>query len=192
MGMPDSNQQLFTYKDYLTWPDDERWELIEGQPYAMTPAPTDQHQRISIRLARFLDIFFEGKTCEAFHAPFDVRLPVGDEADESIFTVVQPDLLVVCDGAKVDRQGVRGAPDLVIEILSESTSKRDMDLKLKLYEKHGAHCYIIVDPWGQTCTMRLLEPPSKYGDPVLFNARQAMPIPIFPGLIIDLARVFAA
>lgn len=197
--MPETNKEYFTYGDYVKWPDDERWELIDGQrwklsdgqPYAMTPTPTVTHQRISSRLLQQMMNFFEGKPCQAFHAPLDVRLPKGDETDEGVDTVVQPDLLVICDPAKIDEKGVRGAPDLVIEILSSSTVERDLGEKLFLYEKHGVRCHIIVDPWSRTFTLRQLEPTGKYGHPEIFAVGDTMPIGLFPGLAIDLARVFS-
>jgi Uma2 family endonuclease len=134
---------------------------------------------------------FEGKPCRPYAAPFDVRLPEKNEQDELIETIVQPDLLVVCDRTKVDRRGVRGAPDLVIEILSESTLKRDQDIKLRLYEKHGVRCYIIADPYGKTLTVRYLEAEGKFGRPEIFAGNDRMPVRIFEGLVLDLPRIFA-
>ncbi len=191
MGMPEPDRGYFTYDDYLTWPDDERWELIDGRPYAMTPAPSIRHQDISATLVQMLKNFFEGKPCRVYHAPVDVRLPKTNQADEAVDTVVQPDVLVVCDRAKLDEKGVRGAPDLIIEILSPSTSQRDMGDKLFLYEKHGVRGYIIVDPWGKTCTVRLLAADGRYGHPEIYTEHQSLPIPIFPDCTLDLARVFA-
>ena len=97
--------------------------------------------------------------------PVDIRLPKGDQADEAVDTVVQPDLFVICDPSRIDEKGVRGAPDLAIEILSISTADRDLGEKLILYEKHGVRCYLIVDPWSLTCTLRQLESEGKYGHP---------------------------
>ena len=120
------NEQKFTYGDYLTWTNPaERWELIEGIAYDMSPAPFRFHQKIIAELSVLLHDFLVGKPCEYYIAPFDVRLPDSDEADSEIDTVVQPDIVVVCDPTKLDDRGMRGAPDLVIEILSPSTSKKD-------------------------------------------------------------------
>ena len=96
----------------------------------------------------------------------------------------------MCDPAKLDEKGVVGAPDLVIEIRSESTSRRDLDIKLHLYEKHGVRCYIIVDPWGKTLTARTLEPGGPYALPEFFAGAAQMPLRIFKGLVLDLGRVF--
>ena len=87
----------FTYGNYVTWPDDERWELIDGYAYNMSPAPSTRHQRISRKLERQIDNFLVDGSYEIFDAPFDVRLPEEEEHDENIFTVVQPDLVVICD-----------------------------------------------------------------------------------------------
>ena len=119
-----------------------------------------------------------------------MRLPNLDDQALGVDTVVQPDLLVVCDPAKLDDRGIVGAPDLVIEILSESTGARDLDVKLRLYEKHGVRCTIIVDPWGKTLTMRILEAEGRYGMPELFAGKTQMPVRIFEGLVLDVGRVF--
>ena len=191
MGMPEfQTERRYTYGDYLNWPEGERWELVEGRAYALTPSPTEKHQDASAELTAILREYFKGKPCRAFAAPFDVRLPEASEKDESIETVVQPDLLVVCDPAKLDGKGVRGAPDLTIEILSESTAARDLGEKLQLYEKHGVRCYIIADPWGKTLTVRYLEAENKYGQPEFFAGKSRMPVRIFEGLTIELERVF--
>jgi Uma2 family endonuclease len=101
MRYPKKNEGgRYTYGDYLTWPDEERWELIDGIAYTMTPAPSTQHQRISGELFRQLSNYFLEKSCEVFAAAFDVRLPQGNEQDEEIDTVVQPDIVVVCDPGK--------------------------------------------------------------------------------------------
>ena len=106
-----------TYGEYATWPEDGRWELIDGIVYDMTPGPGTLHQGISTKLLAMIFLFFSEGSCEVFHAPFDVRLPKKNEPDEKVNTVVQPDILVVCDPEKLDEKGCRGAPDLVIEIL---------------------------------------------------------------------------
>ena len=129
----------FTYKDYKDWPEDFRCELIDGVVYMM-PAPLIWHQEIVTELGFQLRGFFKGKPCRALVAPVDVRLfPQTDDSDD---VVVQPDLVVICDEAKLsDGKACRGAPDLVIEILSESTKSHDLRLKLDLYKKAGVREY---------------------------------------------------
>jgi Uma2 family endonuclease len=126
----------YTFKDYLEWPEGERWELIEGVAYNMTPSPSRSHQRISVALVDQIFQYLKGKKCEMYHAPFDVRLLEGEEEDGEVRTVVQPDIVVVCDPSKLDEKGCKGSPDLIMEILSPSTASKDYITKLNLYEKN--------------------------------------------------------
>ncbi len=139
----------FTYGQYRTWPDEERWELIEGQAWSMSPAPTRSHQKLSVRILHLISTFLEDKPCEVYAAPFDVLFPGGDEPDDEVDTVVQPDIVVICDKSKLTLAGARGAPDLVVEILSPSTSKKDQREKFDLYQKYGVREYWVVDPAGE-------------------------------------------
>lgn len=191
MGMPESRPDYYTYGDYAKWPEGERWELIDGRAYAMTPAPNMHHQELLANLFDSFRLFFRGKPCRVPMTPVDVRFPKNSEPDEAVETVVQPDLIVVCDPAKVDIKGVRGAPDLALEVLSESTSHRDLGEKLRLYEKHGVRCYIIVDPWSKVVTVRYLEAPGRYGRPEWFTGTDRMPVRIFEGFELDLTQVFS-
>ena len=148
MGIPKKNtNHKFTYKDYSSWPDDERWELIDGVAYDMSPAPSRKHQKISRILSSEIDNFLKHGKCELYTAPFDIFFPdYIDQNTEDIVTVVQPDLSVICNKNKLIDKGCYGAPDLIIEILSPSTSKKDLNEKFQLYEKHGVKEYWIVDP----------------------------------------------
>jgi Uma2 family endonuclease len=130
MGLPLRDAHRHTYGDYLGWPEDIRYELIDGEAYLMAPAPSPAHQRLVLELARQIADAPEGGPCEVFVAPFDVRLPHADEADEQVDTVLQPDLTVVCDPKKIDERGCRGAPDWVIEVLSPATAAHDQTKKL--------------------------------------------------------------
>ena len=170
MGNPElAPQERFTYRHYKTWPGGERWELIEGKAWNMSPAPLRSHQKLSTRLVHWVSGFLEGRTCEVYSAPFDVLFPDGDEIDDEVDTVVQPDVVVFCDTAKLTREGARGAPDLIVEILSPSTSKKDQREKFELYQKHGVKEYWVVDPAGEwLCVYRLLESPGD-GRPRAFD-----------------------
>lgn len=179
--------EKYTYKDYLTWPVDEQWELIHGVPYSMSPAPTRIHQKISLAFERIIYEFLKDKSCEMYHAPLDVRLPGDGETDES---VVQPDILVVCDKKKLDDKGCSGAPDFIIEILSESTAAKDMHEKLFLYEEYGVKEYWIVDIWDKTVKSYVLDANNTYPPPHLFSKREKAEVKILPGLVIDLSQVF--
>jgi len=183
--------ERFTYGNYVTWPEEERWELIEGVPYNMTPAPSRRHQEVKAALFDQLYDFLKGKPCKAFDAPFDVRLPEGDEDDEDIDTVVQPDIVVVCDKAKLDEKGCRGAPDFIVEIISPSTSAKDQIKKVALYERHGVREYWIAHPTENLLTVRLLGADGKYGAPVMMEGKGRLAVATLPGLEVDLDAVFA-
>ena len=172
----------YTYKDYLTWPDEERWEIIEGVAYDMSPAPVPEHQRISIKLTILIETALEGKKCVLYSAPCDVVL-----SDE---TVVQPDLLVVCDPSKITAKNIQGAPDLVIEILSPSTSQKDQEIKKDLYERHGVREYIIVDPDAQSVYRYVLSENGAYSPADIFDNHAKLYLVSLPGLSIPLWNVF--
>ncbi len=196
---------LFTYNDYLSWPDDERWELIDGVAFNMSPAPTRRHQGILAYLSHRFVGHFDGRSCNVYTAPFDVILPdpARVASDEESDTVVQPDLVVVCDSAKLTRQGCTGAPDFVLEILSPPTAFRDMEDKLRLYERRGVREYWILNPANDTLmvysvlsaddTGSAAAPPGKprkYHKPTLHAAGDIVSPRIFPDLAMDLTRVF--
>lgn len=164
MGLPLEKTRQYTYGDYLTWPDDVRYELIDGQAYAMPPAPTLDHQEITGEVFYQLKQQLEGKPCRVFISPVDVRLPRKDEANEAINTVVQPDVIMVCDPGKLDRRGVRGAPDWVLEVLSPSTALHDQLVKRKVYERVGVKEYWLIHPIDRTVTIYTLEQ-DRYGNP---------------------------
>lgn len=139
----------YSYLDYKDWPDGERWEIIDGVPYLLSPAPSTEHQRILTELILQLGQFLRDKSCRVFPAPFDVRLGRPKQNDEEIDTVVQPDIVVVCDPDKLDHKGCNGAPDIVIEILSQATAKRDLHDKFMAYERSGVKQYWVVFPWDK-------------------------------------------
>jgi Uma2 family endonuclease len=174
----------FTYGDYLTWPDTERWELIDGVPYDMSPAPARTHQEFVGELFRQIANFLHDKDCRTYVAPFDVRLPKGKESDDAIDTVVQPDIAVVCNLEKLDDAGCRGAPDWVIEVLSPSTAAKDQIQKRDIYECHGVKEYWLVHPTDHTVTVyRLYE--GEYGKPEISETKGQLPVNLFEGLVID-------
>ncbi len=187
----DKTEQKWTYADYLTWPEGERWELIDGVAYAMSPAPGISHQRISRILTRTIDTYLIGKKCELFAAPFDVRLSEqGHISDNYVDTVVQPDIVVVCDKEKLDDRGCNGAPDLIIEITSPSTGKMDLTVKFDLYERSGVKEYWIVHPEEKTVMLfKLLD--GRYGAPERYADGDRIPVAILGELVIDLNEVFA-
>jgi Uma2 family endonuclease len=192
----------YTYADVLAWDEDFRAEIINGLVYAMSP-PLTIHQRILSRLHLKIATHLEGKPCEVFPAPFGVRLfPEEDHSDD---TMLEPDLVVVCDPAKIDERGCNGAPDLVIEILSPSTSSMDRVRKFNLYLEAGVREYWIVDPEDHSALVHVLDAANGLGsryhttaygipdpeDPLDRRYVSAIvPVTALPGLRIDLKTIF--
>ena len=140
--------QRYSYADYLTWADDKRRELIDGIVKLMS-APYTIHSEITTTLVSKLWPFIKKRKgkCKIFHSPIDVRLPKnGETADNMIFTVVHPDIVVVCDPSKIEKRGIIGAPDFVVEVLSPSNTKLAMRKKFDLYEEAGVKEYWVVNP----------------------------------------------
>jgi len=194
MGEPAlKNDRIYTYGDYKNWPDDERWELIDGTAWNMSPAPNRFHQKYSAKLFQQIINFLEGHPCEVYSAPFDVLLPNFPEEDEdSVTTVVQPDISVICDKDKLTSKGCTGAPDWLIEIVSPYTLRKDMAIKFDLYERHGVKEYWLVDPGSKTVQVYILDEKGKYPeDPVLYSEGDLVPSSVLVGLAVDLGRVFA-
>jgi len=174
----------YTYADYYNWSEEERWELINGEAYAMS-APSRLHQKFVSDLAGQLRNYFQKKPCEFYVAPFDVRLPKRNEKDEQIDTVIQPDLSIICDESKLDNKGCRGAPDWIIEILSPSSKLMDMEVKRKLYEQHGVKEYWIIHPEERYVMIYLLDFQRKYNQPIIYSLEQPVQVSLFPDLSIE-------
>jgi Uma2 family endonuclease len=188
MAEPVPRTGRYTYADYLKWTEGQRWELIDGVAYSMSPAPSVQHQRVSRELQGQLHAKLRGGPCELFAAPFDVRLPEGSEADDEVETVVQPDLVVICDPKKLDQAGCRGAPDLVIEILSPTTAYRDQTEKLRLYERHGVRELWIVNPDVETVFVYRLGADALYPKPEVYRSGEVVGLSAVEGISIDLTE----
>jgi Uma2 family endonuclease len=183
----------YSYADYLTWMDDVRRELYNGLVKLMTPAPSRKHQSISFNFSGILRNYLKSRECRAYHAPSDVRFPekASNMGDHQIFTVVQPDLYVVCDLSKLDDNGCLGAPDFIIEIVSAGNSKRDIHDKFEIYQRHGVREYWIVNPNDENVTVFLLDETGKYQFNGMFAGDDKIPVTIFNGdLAIDLTEVF--
>jgi Uma2 family endonuclease len=187
------DNQHYSYADYLKWEDGLRWELINGHAICMSPAPGRQHQHISKLLGRQIDAYLSDKSCEMYYAPFDVRFIETKDTvpDDYIDTVVQPDIVVVCDPEKLDDRGCKGSPDLIIEILSPSTSKMDMTVKFDLYQRFGVKEYWIVHPKDQTVLVFKQLESGLYGVPERYCAEDTISVPLLGDLRIDLTKVFS-
>ncbi len=188
MDLP-SEKENYTFADALTWGENEHIEIICGEAYMMSP-PGRRHQEILLELSRQLSNFLLDKTCKVYAAPFAVRpFAKKEDAPEDEDTLLEPDITVVCDPEKLDDFGCKGAPDMVIEILSPSTRRHDLSVKYRLYQRAGVREYWIVDPEGKTVQVHKLEEG-------LYNAaevytRGAVPVGLWEGFSIDLDRVFA-
>jgi Uma2 family endonuclease len=182
----------YSYADYLTWMDDKRRELYDGIVKLISPAPSRSHQKISASLVSICWNFLRDKNCEVYNAPSDVRLPENsNEANETIYTVVQPDLYIVCDLSKMDDKGCLGAPDFIIEIVSPGSSKRDIKDKFEIYQQHGVREYWIVSPNDETVNVFVRDEKGKFQLKGIFVEDDKIPVHIFNGdLKIDLKEVF--
>ncbi|MCL2857796.1 MAG: Uma2 family endonuclease [Oscillospiraceae bacterium] len=176
------NERRYTYADYCTWDDGERWELIDGVAY-MLAAPSEKHQRVSMNFTeQFLSLL--SSNGRLYAAPFDVRLDADGEDD----TVVQPDLVIICDRSKIDEKGCKGAPDLVIEILSPSNTRYDMWVKFHKYMRAGVREYWMVNPDDggvMVCMVREGEFLT-----AMYDKTDTVPVGVLPGCEIDLENVF--
>jgi Uma2 family endonuclease len=184
--------KTYSYADYLLWRFEERLELIKGKIFAMSPAPNRRHQVIAREILFELNLHFKKHECELFFAPFDVRLPIKDAkpTDKKIYNVVQPDLCVICDEAKLDKKGCIGAPDLIIEILSPGNSKKEMLNKFQLYEEAGVKEYWIVEPQNEIVLVYYLNDAGKYiGLP---PAVDVLTSGTFSGLTFSLTEIWEA
>lgn len=186
---PLPKEQRYTYADLLEWDDDVRYELYSGIPVALA-SPTDIHQSILGELYLQFGNYLKGKKCKAYFAPFDVRLfEEKEDHPKDVDTVVQPDLMVVCDQNKVDRHGVHGAPDLVIEIISNSSRRLDRLTKLNLYQKAGVREYWIVDPDSCVVSVYTLKD-GVYRTAAAYGADSSIRVGVLNDCTIDLSTVF--
>jgi len=172
---------LHTWEDYLTWPDEERWEIIGGVAYPMVPAPSTKHQSVTLNLATSLRTSLIGRPCRPFAAPSDVKL--------SDLDVVQPDILVVCDASKILPTHIEGAPDLVIEVLSPTTSAKDLRQKKALYEHAGVVEYLVVDPLEHYGIL-FLNGPEGFDKGTVFASDEVVVFVTLEGLAVPLWEVF--
>lgn len=184
--------KTYTYADYLTWVFQDRLELLKGKIALMSPAPNSSHQRISGNLFLEVGTFLKKNSCQLFAAPFDVRLPQNGENENSkIYTVVQPDLCVICDPSKIDDRGCLGAPDLVIEILSPVNTQKEMNEKFSLYESAGVKEYWIVTPMTESVLVYERSSEGVFIGKKPLTSSETLTTSLFPGLTISLEEVFA-
>ncbi|MBI1865597.1 MAG: Uma2 family endonuclease [Nitrospirae bacterium] len=173
-------EKKYTWQDYLAWPDEERWEVIDGVAYGMTPSPSSRHQVVAGNFFALVRERLRGKSCRVFVAPLDVYL------DD--FNFVQPDVMVVCDEKKI-RDRIYGAPDLVVEVLSPATSLKDKREKKDLYEKFGVREYVIVHP-EEMLVERFFLSEGGFKGPDVFGSQEVLPLLFLDGVEVLLWDVF--
>jgi Uma2 family endonuclease len=186
---PDMTYDGYSYADYLGWNIPEMVEIIKGRVFKMNAAPKRIHQKISGKLFLKFGNFLEDKKCEVYDAPFDVRLSKNYDGNDTIFTVVQPDICVICDPNKLDEAGCLGAPDLIVEILSPGNSKKELQNKYEVYEESGVLEYWVISPEAETLLVYTLIN-GKYQASKLYTSGDQISTPILPGLSIDLKELF--
>lgn len=188
MALP-AEKERYTFADCLTWGEDERIEIVDGEAVMMAP-PTTAHQLISGEMFRQLANYLEGKKCRAIPAPFAVRLFEKDgDSPEDVDTMVEPDISIVCDSSKLDKHGCKGAPDMVVEILSPSTQRHDRLVKLGLYQRAGVREYWIVSPEEQTVQVFLNKDASLLPHEV-YDRQGVAKVNVLDGCFIELSKVF--
>lgn len=192
MTEPARRTERYTYGDYLRWTDDQRWELIDGAAYLMAPAPNWRHQELAGEVFAQLRNQLIGKPCRPAIAPLDVRLPKGDEADERVDTVVQPDVLIVCQSERIDRRGVRGAPSFVLEVLSPSSASHDQIRKRRVYERAGIAEYWILHPVDGVLTIYRRGSAESFAPPEIVEASGVIELSSVPGVSVDFAGLYPA
>jgi Uma2 family endonuclease len=188
MAIP-QEERKYSYADYLVWDAGERIEIINGDIYVMTPAPSRKHQQVLRELSTEFTLFLRDKDCEVFFAPFDVRLHSGDKQDNEVYNIVQPDLTVVCDKTKLDEKGCKGTPDMVIEILSPASVKLDRWKKYQLYEKVGVKEYWIVDAINESIEVYLLNG-QIYEFHGVFTKEDTIQVRTLKGLELKIKQIF--
>ncbi|CAG0990491.1 hypothetical protein GPROT1_02970 [Gammaproteobacteria bacterium] len=174
--------QRYTVADYMGWDDGERWELIDGVAYNMSPAPTIRHHDLGTNFYSLLRNRLKGKPCKPFIAPVDVVLSDHD--------VVQPDALVVCYPSKITPKNIQGAPDFVLEVLSPSTSRKDLREKKALYERAGVAEYLVLDPLELYALLFRLGESGRYGAGEVYGPDESLTLRILGEEAVDLREVF--
>jgi len=186
---PDESFAGYSYADYLRWDFEEIVELIKGKVFKKAAAPNRKHQEVSMNLSRTLGGFLKGHKCKVYAAPFDVRLSK-DPDFKKIDSVIQPDISVICDPSKLDDKGCFGAPDLIVEILSPSNSRVELQNKFELYEEFGVREYWIIHPVECSLLIYTLVG-GKYQASRLFTSGDKIRSTVLPGFELDLEEVFS-
>lgn len=182
--------RTYSYAHYLNWLFEERVELIKGKIFKMSPAPSRVHQEIFGTIFMALGNFLKNKSCKVYGAPFDVRFPKDSKADKDVYTVLQPDICVVCDLTKLDARGCIGAPDLIVEVLSAGNNKKELLHKYKIYQEFGVKEYWVVSQSDQTILIYTLDDTGRFQPSKLFTLSEQITSSVLPGFVLNLDDVF--
>ena len=180
----------YSYAHYLNWLFDERVELIKGKIFKMSPAPSRVHQEVFGAIFLAMGVFLKNNHCKVYGAPFDVRFPKTSKADKDVFTVLQPDICVVCDLNKLDDRGCIGAPDIVIEILSPGNTKLELLNKYQVYEEFGVKEYWVVSQSDHTILIYTLDSDGKFQPSKIFTHSEEIHSSVLPGFVLKIDDVF--
>ena len=194
LGLHSEKAGHLTYRDYKSWPQDERIELIAGNAWRI-PAPTWRHQQLSMILSRELSLFAKANQCRAFTAPTDIFLPEANEllleGIDGISTIVQPDLGVVCDQSKIVALGVLGMPEMLMEIISPKSATRDIYVKKDLYERHGCREYWIWDPNLSWVIRYSLRDGQRWDDGIAWGPEETADSEVLSGFQFELSAIMS-
>lgn len=182
-----AENKLYTYADYLTYPEGERIEIIGGHIYNMAAAPSRIHQKIIMELAAEIRNYIKTNngSCEVYPSPFDVILKNKDEEVSNSKNIVQPDISVICDKNKLTDKGCTGAPDMIIEVVSPFNPNSDYIRKLNLYDQYKVREYWIVNPMDETILVYMLDKSNQYAAPKGYTFKDKIKVGIYDNLKID-------
>ncbi|WP_195952839.1 Uma2 family endonuclease [Clostridium saudiense] len=186
MAIQQINNKVYTYYDYLNFPNDEFVEIIDGKIFAMSPAPSRIHQELIMEISAELRNYIKSNKgqCKVYPAPFDVVLINENENENDSKNIVQPDISVICDKNKLNDKGCFGSPDMIVEIVSKFNPGNDYVKKLYLYEKYKVKEYWIVNPMKKNILVYTLTE-SGYNQPDLYTFNDKIKVNIFNNLEID-------
>jgi len=180
----------YSYANYLNWLFPERVELIKGKIFKMSPAPSSVHQEVIGNIFLKLGNFLKKQPCKVYVCPFDVRFPKESNSDKAIFTVLQPDIFVICDRNKIDARGCIGTPDLVVEVLSPGNTKMELLNKYRVYEEFGVKEYWVVSQSDQNILIYTLNDLGKFQPSKIFTLSEKITSSVLPGFELALDDVF--
>ena len=180
----------YSYSDYLNWLFPERVELIKGKVFKMSPAPSSLHQEISTNILVAIANFLKHQPFKVYAAPFDVRFPKESKADKDVYTVLQPDICVICDKSKLDYRGCIGAPDLIVEIVSPGNNRKELHNKYRVYEEFGVKEYWVVSQSRQTILIYTLNERGKFCPSQIYTLGEKISSSVLPGFELALDDVF--